>query len=142
MAVALTLFLAVAFFVPLGPIAGLAVLVVGLGLTSFVLLSTALTIRVTPERLFVGKANIEWPATGIVATLDEQSTLRARTVESDPRAFDALRPLSARTAVTIEVVDDEDPHPYWLISTRHPEELGEAIVAAQHSYDSLTATRP
>ena len=31
----------------------------------------------------------------------------------------------------VEVVDSDDPTPYWLLSTRHPESIAAAIAAAR-----------
>jgi hypothetical protein len=35
-----------------------------------------------------------------------------------------------RTAVRIEVVDPQDPHPYLYLSSRHPEQLAAALARA------------
>ena len=51
---------------------------------------------------------------------------------SDPEAFVVQRPWIG-PAVRVEVRDEADPTPYWLISTRHPEALVEALRAAQAS---------
>jgi hypothetical protein len=37
----------------------------------------------------------------------------------------------ARTAVRVEVLDPADPTPYWLVSTRRPDELAAAIAAGR-----------
>ncbi|WP_432987104.1 DUF3093 domain-containing protein [Dactylosporangium sp. CA-233914] len=52
---------------------------------------------------------------------------------SDPEAFVVQRPWIG-PAVRVEVRDEADPTPYWLISTRRPEALADAIrQAAQAS---------
>lgn len=121
-------------YVPLGPIAGLCTLIVGVGFTTVLLVGTAVTIRVTDDELWVGSAHIPWGVTGLVATLDASATTKARTIEADPRAFAVMRPLATRESVTVEVIDDEDPHPYWLVSTQDPAALGQAIARAQRSH--------
>ena len=68
---------------------------------------------------------------GRVAALDADQTFRARTSAADPRAHLVLRPWASSRAVVMEVSDPDDPHPYWLISTRRPERLAEAIAAAR-----------
>lgn len=50
--------------------------------------------------------------------------------EADPLAFVVLRPWIAGS-VRIDVDDPADPTPYWVVSTRHPERLVEAITAAK-----------
>jgi len=45
---------------------------------------------------------------------------------ADPAAFMWVRPY-LRLAVYIELAGDHPDRPYWLIGTRHPEELAQAI---------------
>jgi hypothetical protein len=61
--------------------------------------------------------------------LDEDATRRAFGVEADARAFLLLRPY-LRRSVRVHVLDPDDPVPYWLVSTRHPDRLTEALSAA------------
>ena len=49
--------------------------------------------------------------------------------EADARAYLVLRPY-VRTAVQVDLADPADPAPYWLISSRHPKRLADALVAA------------
>ncbi len=96
--------------------------------------ASAVTVTVTDDALTVNDAHLDWPYVGLVATLDEDATRLALSREADPRAFVVARTLAARSAVTIEVLDDEDPHPYWLVTTAHPQELANAIVAARDAF--------
>ncbi|MPN07380.1 hypothetical protein SDC9_154650 [bioreactor metagenome] len=50
---------------------------------------------------------------------------------ADVQAFLATRPY-IRRVVEVTLADPADPHPYWLISSRHPEELADAIRRAAH----------
>lgn len=124
---ALSLLIAVLFY--LGPLwavcAGLLVMVV-MG-ASFIRYGS-LQIRVEPDRLWVGGANIEWEYVADVRPLDEMATRRRRGPECDARAYLVLRPYLSR-AVEVTVSDEADPTPYWLISTRAPERLAAAIAA-------------
>jgi hypothetical protein len=85
---------------------------------------------------------VAWAATavitaGAVALLLGYGSARVRVEggvllagrDADARAFLLLRPYLKRS-VRIEVTDPEDPAPYWLVSTRRPEELAGALVAA------------
>lgn len=45
----------------------------------------------------------------------------------DPAAFLLHRPW-IRTSVRIWLDDEDDPTPYWVVSTRHPEKLVEAVM--------------
>ena len=47
-------------------------------------------------------------------------------LEADARAYLLLRPYLKR-AVRINVRDDRDPAPYWLVSTRDPDRLAAAV---------------
>lgn len=124
-----------AFKAGLGWFAGIAVFAVtGTGVVVG-LLKYSLTIEVADDELRVGNAHIDWYYVGRVATLDHDSTNQAKGPKSDPRAFHLLRPLSANESITIEVLDDEDPHPYWLISTRNPSALAQAV-AQSHKIPS------
>lgn len=47
---------------------------------------------------------------------------------ADPRAFLFTRPFVSGV-VRIDLADDADPHPYWLVSSRRPAELAAAVGA-------------
>ena len=48
--------------------------------------------------------------------------------DADARAYLLLRPYLKR-AVRVEINDPADPTPYWLVGTRRPEDLAEALEA-------------
>jgi hypothetical protein len=73
-----------------------------------------------------GRARIEAVHLGAVAALDAEETRRVAGPEADARAFLLLRPYLKR-AVRVEITDPADPAPYWLVSSRHPDELARAI---------------
>lgn len=78
---------------------------------------------VADERgLSVGRAHLPWAHVGAVKALDEDGRRRATGVEADARAYVVLRAY-CRGAVRVTVVDEHDPAPYWLISTRRPDDL-------------------
>lgn len=76
--------------------------------------------------LRVGNARIESHHLGRAVALDADQARRAAGVDADARAFLLLRPYLSR-AVKVHVLDPADPAPYWLISTRHPDELADAV---------------
>lgn len=51
-------------------------------------------------------------------------------VGADPLAFVVQRPWVAG-AVQIVLDDPDDPTPYWVVSSRHPVRLAEAVLAAR-----------
>ncbi len=79
-----------------------------------------------------GRARIEAAHLGAVAALDAEETRRVAGPEADARAYLLLRPYLKR-AVRVEILDPDDPAPYWLVSTRHPDELANAIRALTES---------
>lgn len=134
----LVLTLGMAFWIPLGAVAGILCLALGGALVVWLLVATAPTITVNERELRIGRVHIDADQIGLVATLDADATANARGANADPRAFTIMRPLYAKESVSLEILDAEDPHPYWLISSRDPQALGQAIQAAQRA--ALTVT--
>lgn len=87
---------------------------------------TALTIEVDEKYLRVGKAKIEHLYIGEVSALSTAELRLVRTRDADPSAFLAIRFWSGK-AVKIEVKDSRDATPYWLISSKNPQRLVEAL---------------
>ncbi|HYF73851.1 MAG TPA: DUF3093 domain-containing protein [Nocardioides sp.] len=79
-----------------------------------------------------GRAHIEAAFLGTATVLDPEETRRAAGVDADARAYLVLRPYLKR-AVKVEITDPADPTPYWLVCTRHPEELARALTALTHA---------
>jgi len=73
-----------------------------------------------------GRARIEAAHLGEVEALDAEETRRVAGPEADARAYLLLRPYLKR-AVRVEITDPADPAPYWLVCSRHPDELAAAI---------------
>jgi Protein of unknown function (DUF3093) len=67
--------------------------------------------------------------TGVIA-LDERTLRRVVGREGDPAAFVSVRPWIG-PGVQLWIDDDEDPTPYWLLSSRHPDALVKAVRAAR-----------
>lgn len=101
--------------------------VVLLGLSMIV---TAPVIRVDDRVVRAGRARLPLPVVGHVEALDSQAAGRARTSGADPRDYLVLRTWASARAVRITVCDPQDPHPSWLVSTRRPQHLADAIRAA------------
>ena len=94
----------------------------------FVWLGTA-RVEVRDGVLYAGPAHISVDLIGPAETLDPEETRRVHGVEADARAFLLTRPYLKR-AVRIPVRDPADPTPYWLLSTRHPDELAAVLALA------------
>jgi hypothetical protein len=89
-------------------------------------------VEVTTRELRAGRARIALDGVGPVEVLDraEMAHLRGRGI--DPRSYHCQRGWLAR-GVRVEIIDPADPTPYWLVSSRHPDELAVAIETARGS---------
>jgi len=86
---------------------------------------------VSDGELRAGRAHIQARHLGTATPLDAEQTRRTAGQDADARAYLVLRPYLKR-AVKVEITDPADPAPYWLVSTRHPEELAQALNALTH----------
>lgn len=92
----------------------------------------AVPIRVEDGELRVGRAHIPVTDLGEGRELDRPQIREALGPGSDARTFACVRAWIP-TAVVIAVVDPRDPTPAWLVSTRRPAALLEALGQAAHS---------
>ncbi|HET6651575.1 MAG TPA: DUF3093 domain-containing protein [Nocardioides sp.] len=76
-----------------------------------------------------GRAHIPVDQLGVPVALDAPASRRLAGVDADARAYLLLRPYVARS-VQVPVQDPQDPAPYWLVSSRHPDRVVAALVAA------------
>jgi hypothetical protein len=79
-------------------------------------------IDVDQEGLRAASAFLPWRYVGKATACDAAQTKRLLGVAADARAFLVVRPYVA-TAVRVQVDDARDPAPYWLLSTRRPDEV-------------------
>lgn len=106
-------------------VGGLAVVVLVL-----LLLLGGVRVGVDDGHLLAGPARIPVHLLGEAEALDAAGTRRVHGVDADARAFLLTRPYLKRS-VRVAVLDPEDPAPYWLVSTRHPDRLVAALDAAR-----------
>jgi hypothetical protein len=119
----------------LGPTWGFGTSVAAMLVASAIFASASILISVDARELRVGRASIEHLYIAGCRPLDAEETLRRAGAEADARAHLVLRPY-LKTAVEITLDDPDDPVPYWLVSTRHPQQLA----AAQREAASSTLT--
>lgn len=129
---AAVVFFSAAYLVALGGWAGIAMAVVTAAIGVYLVLRAAAVVRVDDRVLRVGRARLPLCYIGDVRALDADTTTAAMRTRADANAYLLVRPGYADTSVAIAVTDTRDPHPYWLISTRHPDELAAAITQAAH----------
>ena len=105
----------------LGSLAALAVAV-----AAALALSGRAAVEVQDQELRAGKARLALGQAGEVTALDERQTRRLRSTQADPAAFVMTRPY-LRRAVYVEVTGAGPGGPYWLVGSRQPEKLADAI---------------
>ena len=86
------------------------------------------TIEVRDGELRIKKAHIPLQYLGATEIIDKKNFAIARTRGADPAAYLATT-FWISEGIKVEVIDDRDPTPYWLISTRRPAELIAALKA-------------
>jgi hypothetical protein len=122
LATALVIPAALIVFLPINPTVGLAVAIGMYAATVILLLSTSPAIEVADGTLRAGRASLPLEVVGAVTPYRAAAATAQRGVELDARAWLLLRGWVG-PVVRIELLDADDPTPYWLVSTRHPERL-------------------
>jgi Protein of unknown function (DUF3093) len=92
----------------------------------------AAPVVVDGEMFTAGRARIEREHLGPAEALTGEAARLARGRDCDPRAYLVLRPYLSG-AVRVQLTDPADPTPYWLVATRRPEQLAEALRGATRS---------
>lgn len=83
-------------------------------------------ISIDEKFLYINRAKIERKYLGSVDVLERESWRIARGMKFDPRAFHSYK-FWMKTGVEIEILDSRDPHPSWLIGSKRPQELRDAL---------------
>lgn len=119
----------IAYGAALGRGIGAVVGVLGLALACWLLWITSPVVALEGHDLAVAGARLPVSSIAGTRTVDRAGVAELRGPGSDARIFVALRPWSARDAVLVTLDDDLDPHPAWLVSSRHPVRLQDALAA-------------
>lgn len=91
--------------------------------------ASAPIIIVADGMLRAGSARVPLSLVGETTVARGDDARLARGQQLDARAHLVLRP-DVAPVLRIDLTDPDDPAPYWLVSTRRPEELAAAIAAA------------
>ena len=110
--------------------------IIGVG----VLVATSTSLHVDDTVLRAGRARLPLAVVSSVQTLDADAMRQARR-HGDPRDYLVLRAWSSRRGVAVDLADEHDPHPRWVLTTRHPDRLAEAIRAAAEPENGATSGR-
>jgi hypothetical protein len=87
-------------------------------------------LAVQDGQLSAGRAQIPVSLVGDVVAFDGEDAVLERGQRLNVRAFLVIRG-GIRGVVKVNIVDPDDPTPYWLLSTRRPTELAAAIIRSQ-----------
>jgi len=119
-------------FLPINQTVGVIVaIVLYLGCVVLLLLGSP-AIAVTDTEFIAGKARLPIGLVGIVAGFSGTDARAERGPELDARAWLLIRGW-VDPIVKVDVVDADDPTPYWIVSTRHPAAVIDAVAAAKAS---------
>ncbi len=99
-------------------------------LCAVLLLASSPVITVEDGFLRAGRAQISVAHLGKIEKFDGQEATQQRGPLLDARAHLLIRGW-VNTILRINLTDPNDPTPYWIISTRKPEQLANAITRAQ-----------
>jgi hypothetical protein len=113
-------------FLPISLPVGAIVAVLLYGAIVVVLLLTTATIEVSGSEFRAGRARMPRSVIARARAFEGAEATAERGVRLDARAWLLLRGWIPGV-VRVELDDPADPTPYWLVSTRHPEELEAAL---------------
>ena len=97
--------------------------------TVLIYFTSSLVIEIDEHELRVGKAHIDRRFCGDVTVLTPAQMSLQRTREADPAAYLAIRFWTAH-GVKIEITDDRDQTPYWLVTSKQGSALAEVLKKA------------
>jgi hypothetical protein len=113
-------------FLPISLPVGAVAAVVLYGAIVVVLLATTATIEVTPTTFRAGRAHIERRLIAGAHARHGADATAERGVQLDARAWLLVRGWIPGL-VRVDLADPDDPTPYWLVSSRRPEQLAAAL---------------
>jgi len=121
----LTFVTAVGFYVGPSP-AAIAGVLTAAGVAAALLWYGRIRVTVDAAGLHAGDALLEWPCAGEVRVHDRAATRERLGPGADHAAWLLVRGF-VPGSVEVAINDADDPHPYWLVSSRNPERLARAI---------------
>ena len=117
-------------FLPINFFAGVVIAVVLYGAIVAVLVATSPIISVSPGELVAGRARVPVDLISTVSAFEGEEATLQRGRLLDTRAWLLIRGWVS-PVVRIELSDESDPTPYWIVSTRTPVALVAAIASAK-----------
>jgi hypothetical protein len=111
---------------PVSGTAAIAVAVLGAVVLITALVLTSPAVTVDPTTFRAGRAHIDRRYIASVEPLDAEGVRQARGRRLDARAHLCMRGW-LREGVKVTLRDPDDPTPYWLVSSRRPQDLAAAL---------------
>ncbi|HEY6797644.1 MAG TPA: DUF3093 domain-containing protein [Kineosporiaceae bacterium] len=111
---------------PFGSAPALVTLGVAAAAGAGLMLSATPVVGVRGGEFVARRAHVPVHLVGEVTVLDAAAMRQAAGPDLDARAYLCLRGW-IRTGLRLDLVDPQDPTPYWLVSSRHPQRLLEAV---------------
>ena len=121
------------FGLVVAPFGAPAMVVVAVGMSivlGVLLLASTATVGIEEGSFVAGRARIPVRLLGSPEILDAAGMQHARGPGLDARAYLCLRGWIG-PGLRIPVTDPEDPVPYWLLSSRRPQKLADALTRAR-----------
>jgi hypothetical protein len=126
---AATLFIPLALFIialPFSAVAGLVAAILSLTITWISIWYFSPVTTLTSEYFQVDKVRIERKFLGVAKGIEGVDVFNERGPLLDARAFTRFQ-FGVKQLVRVDIVDDLDPTPYWLVATRNAEVLAAFI---------------
>ncbi|HEY1532127.1 MAG TPA: DUF3093 domain-containing protein [Galbitalea sp.] len=119
-------------FLPINITIGVICAIVLYGACVVLLIVSSPWIEVTDTALLAGRARLPIPNVGTATGYSGNDATAQRGPKLDARAWLVIRGW-VKPVVRVDVLDETDPTPYWLVSTRHPNDLIAALKKAKTS---------
>lgn len=117
-------------FLPINLALGVICAAVLYGACVILLVISSPWIEVTDVALLAGRARLPLPNVGEAKGFAGTEATQQRGPQLDARAWLVIRGWIS-PVVRVDVLDASDPTPYWLVSTRHPNDLVAALKRAK-----------
>ncbi len=124
--VGLDLSIVIAVWAGLGNTSALIAAIISSAFTAYLYSISTLRISVERDSYSVGRATIEKKYLGDIRVLTAEEFRSLRGPGINPGAFHAFR-FWIKCGLQVEIKDSRDPTPYWLVSSKSPEKLREAL---------------
>jgi hypothetical protein len=130
LALALVIPASIVVFLPINPPLGYAVAIILYGGCVAVLIKTSTVIEVVSDTFIAGRARLPIQFAGDAEGFYGSEATLQRGQKLDARAWLLIRGWVG-PVVKVHLTDPEDPTPYWLVSTRHPDLVIQALAEAK-----------